>query len=82
MGITMLSPLPVAWVLYFMRKFASTHYHLAGCCELFFAFSIGAILLRLYEVNDSIVLAIQWHYLHMIAFGVAASWLGEIILKW
>jgi hypothetical protein len=82
MGITMLSLLPAAWMFYVMRKFASTHYHLAGCCALLFAFSIGAIWLRLYEVNDSIVHVIQWHYLPMIAFGIIGLWLGKVMLKW
>lgn len=82
MGITLLSLLPAAWMFYVMRKFASTHYHLAGCCALLFAFSIGAIWLRLYEANNSIMHVIEWHYLPMIAFGMAGLWLGRVILKW
>lgn len=82
LGITMLSLMPAAWMLYVMRKFASTHYHLAGSCALLFAFSIGAIWLRLYEVNNSIMHVIEWHYLPMIAFGAIGLWLGKIILKW
>jgi hypothetical protein len=82
MGITLLSLLPAAWMFYVMRKFASTHYHLAGCCALLFAFSIGAIWLRLYEVNNSILHVIQWHYLPMIAFGAVGLWLGKVMLKW
>ena len=82
LGITMLSLLPAAWMFYVMRKFASTHYHLAGCCALLFAFSIGAIWLRLYEVNDSVMHVIQWHYLPMIAVGVIGLWLGKVMLKW
>ena len=82
LSITLLSLLPAAWIFYAMRKFASTHYHLAGCCALLFAFSIGAIWLRLYEINDSIVHVVEWHYLPMIAFGIAGLWLGKIMLKW
>jgi hypothetical protein len=82
LGITMLSLLPAAWMFYVMRKFASTHYHLAGCCALLFAFSIGAIWLRLYEVNNSIMHVIEWHYLPMIAFGIIGLWLGKVMLKW
>jgi hypothetical protein len=82
LGITMLSLLPAAWIFYVMRKFASTHYHLAGCCALLFAFSIGAIWLRLYEVNDSIMHVVEWHYLPMIAFGIFGLWLGKALLKW
>lgn len=82
LGITVLSLLPAAWMFYVMRKFASTHYHLAGCCALLFAFSTGAIWLRLYEVNNSIMHVIQWHYLPMIAFGMAGLGLGKVMLKW
>lgn len=82
MSITMVSFLPAVWIFYAMRKFASTHYHLAGCCTLLFAFSIGAIWLRLYEVNNSIIHVIEWHYLPMIAFGMAGLWLGKVFLKW
>ncbi|HUV98624.1 MAG TPA: DUF1109 domain-containing protein [Gallionella sp.] len=82
LAITLVSLLPAAWMFYMMRKFASTHYHLAGCCALLFAFSIGAIWLRLYEVNNSIMHVIEWHYLPMIAFGLAGLWLGKNVLKW
>ena len=80
--ITLVSLLPAAWIFYVMRKFASTHYYLAGCCALLFAFSIGAIWLRLYEVNNSIIHVIEWHYLPMIAFGLLGMWLGKVMLKW
>lgn len=82
LSITLFSLLPAAWMIYVMRKFASTHYHLAGACGLLFAFSIGAIWLRLYEVNDSIMHVIEWHYLPMIAFGMIGLWLGRVLLKW
>lgn len=81
-GITLLSLLPAAGMFYAMRKFASTHYHLAGTSALLFAFSIGALWLRLYEQNDSIMHVIQWHYLPMIGFGIVGLWLGKIMLKW
>lgn len=82
MSISLVSLLPAAWIFYVMRKLASTHFHLAGCCTLLFAFSIGAIWLRLYEVNNSIIHVIEWHYLPMIAFGIVGLWLGKVILKW
>ena len=81
-SITLLSLLPIFWTFLKMRKLASTHYHLAGCCTLLFAFSIGAIWLRLHEINDSIMHVVQWHYLPMIAFGLVGLWLGKVMLKW
>lgn len=81
-SITLFSLLPIFWTFFKMRKLASTHSHLAGCCALLFAFSIGAIWLRLHEINDSIMHVVQWHYLPMIAFGVVGLWLGKVMLKW
>jgi hypothetical protein len=82
LSITLISLLPAFWAFFEMRKLASTHYHLAGCCALLFAFSIGAIWLRLYEINDSIMHVIQWHYLPMIVFGIVGLWLGKVMLRW
>jgi hypothetical protein len=81
-SIIMVSLLPMAWMLYAMRKFASTHYQLAGAIALLSAFSVGALWLRLHEVNDSIVHVIEWHYLPMLVFGLAGLWLGKLLLKW
>ncbi len=81
-GIALFSLLPTVWTLYAMRKFASTHYHWAGSTALLAAFSIGALWLRLYEINDSIMHVVEWHYLPMIAFGIAGFGLGRTFLKW
>lgn len=81
-SIALFSLLPAVWTFFEIRKFASTHYHWAGCIALLFAFSIGAIWLRLYEINDSIIHVIQWHYLPFIAFGIVGLWLGKVMLRW
>jgi hypothetical protein len=81
-SITLFSLLPIFWTFFKMRKLASTHSHLAGCCALLFAFSISAIWIRLHEVNDSIIHVIQWHYLPMIVFSLVGLWLGKVMLKW
>jgi hypothetical protein len=65
-----------------MRNFASTHYRWAGSIAILSAFSVGALWLRLQEVNDSIVHVIEWHYLPMLAVGVVGLWLGKWLLKW
>ena len=80
--IASLALLPAAWMLYSMRKFASTHPYLAGGIALLCAFSIGALALRLSEQTDSIVHVIQWHYLPMIGIGILGLWLGKVFLKW
>ncbi len=80
--IILVSLLPAGWTFYSLRKFASIHYRLAGGLALLSAASIGAIWLRLYEVNDSIIHVVEWHYLPMLVVGVIGLWLGEVILKW
>jgi hypothetical protein len=80
--IALFSLLPAVWTFFQMRKFASTHSRWAGSIALLFAFSIGAIWLRLNEVNDSVIHVIEWHYLPMIVAGLAGMWLGKIVLKW
>lgn len=81
-SITMLAVLPAAWTFHAMRKFASTHHYWAGSIALLSAFSIGALWIRLYELNDSIMHVIEWHYLPMILVGLAGMWMGKAILKW
>lgn len=80
--IASLALLPAAWMLYSMRKFASTHPYLAGGIALLCAFSIGALALRLSEQTDSMVHVVQWHYLPMIGVGIVGLWLGRVFLKW
>jgi len=82
LSILLVALLPATWTFYAMRKFASTHYHWAGSIALLSAFSVGALWLRLHEINDSIMHLILWHYLPMLACGFAGLWLGKKILKW
>ncbi len=81
-SIMLFSVLPAAWTLYAMRKYASTHYHLAGSIAVLSAFCVGALWLRLHELNDSIVHVLEWHYLPMLGIGLLGLWLGKILLKW
>ena len=82
LSITLVSLLPVAWIIFVMRKYASTHSQWAGGIAFLYAFSIGALWLRLYEMNDSIWHVLIWHYLPMIAFGLLGMWPGKKLLKW
>jgi len=81
-SITLFSFLPAVWTFYSMRKYASTHYRWAGSIALLSAFSMGAIWLRLHEVNDSVTHVIEWHYLPMLGIGLVGWWLGGRVLKW
>jgi len=81
-SITLFSLLPTVWTFYAMRKFASTHFCWGGSVAALSAFSVSALWLRLHEVNDSVLHVVEWHYLPMIAFGLAGWGLGKKILKW
>jgi hypothetical protein len=81
-SITLFSLLPAVWTFLSMRKFASTHHRWAGSVALLYAFSVGALWLRLHEMNDSVLHAIQWHYLPMLGIALAGWWLGKRVLKW
>jgi hypothetical protein len=80
--IILLAILPTAWTFFFMRKFASTHFHWAGSVAILAAFSVGALWLRLQEVNDSILHVIEWHYLPMLVAAAVGHWMGKWLLKW
>ncbi len=80
--ITAIALLPAIWGFYSMRHYASTHYAIAGSTTLLSAFSIGALWLRLYEANDSILHVITWHYFPMLVVGGIGLWLGKRLLKW
>jgi hypothetical protein len=80
--IILVSLFPAAWTFHAMRKFASTHYLRAGVVALVSAFSVGALWLRLHEMNDSMMHVVRWHYLPVLAFGAAGLWLGKKLLRW
>ncbi|MFA5825632.1 MAG: DUF1109 domain-containing protein [Gallionellaceae bacterium] len=82
LGIMLMALLPAGWTFYSLRKYASTHYRLAGSVALLSAFSVGALWLRLHEATDSIAHVIAWHYLPMLAIGIIGLWLGKRLLKW
>ncbi|MDO8891718.1 MAG: DUF1109 domain-containing protein [Sulfurimicrobium sp.] len=81
-SITLFALLPAVWTFLSMRRFASTHCRWAGSVALLFAFSVGALWLRMYELNDSILHVIEWHYLPMLGIGLIGWWMGKRVLKW
>ncbi len=82
LDIFLFSLLPSAGIFYSMRGLASTHPRLSGTVAVLFAFSTGALWLRLYEPNDSIIHVIEWHYMPMVAVGLLGLWLGKKLLRW
>jgi hypothetical protein len=82
LGITLVSILPAIWTFYAIRQYASTHQQLAGSIALLSSFSVGALWLRLHELNDSVIHLIQWHYLPMLGIGILGIGLGKVLLRW
>lgn len=82
LSIALVSVAPAAWTFFALRRYASTHHYWAGGIALLSAFSIGALWLRLHEVNNSIPHVVEWHYLPLIAAGALGVWLGKLLLKW
>lgn len=80
--ISILALMPGAFILYHIRKFASTHYYMAGTIAILAAFAIGAMVLRLSEPTNSITHLLEWHYLPMIGAGIIGLVLGRLYLKW
>ncbi len=80
--IIALSLIPGAFILYNIRKYASTHYYAAGSVAVLAAFSIGGLILRISEETDSIMHLLEWHYLPMIGAGIIGLAIGKVCLKW
>ena len=82
LALLLFSLLPSVTIFYAVRRLACTRPQQAGSMALLFAFSTGALWLRLYEANDSIIHIIGWHYLPMIVVGVFGWVIGKSVLKW
>jgi hypothetical protein len=80
--ITLYSLLPAVWLFYSIRKFASTHFALAGSVAVLTSFSIGALVQRIVEKTDSIAHVLAYHYLPMFLFAVLGLLLGRKLLRW
>ncbi|MDD2722372.1 MAG: DUF1109 domain-containing protein [Gallionella sp.] len=82
LSILMFSLLPALAIFNVLRRYASTHLSYSGIAALLFAFSTGALWLRLYEATDSVVHLIEWHYLPIMGVILVGGWLGKTVLKW
>lgn len=82
LDITLISLIPAALAFFILSGYASTHPNWAGSFALLAAFSVGALWLRLYEVNDSILHVVQWHYLPMTVVGLLGWFAGKKLLNW
>ncbi|MBX9725701.1 MAG: DUF1109 domain-containing protein, partial [Rickettsiales bacterium] len=80
--ITLYSLPPAVWLFYAIRKFASTHFALAGSVAVLTSFSIGALVQRIVEMTDSVAHVLTYHYLPMFAVALIGLLLGRKLLRW
>lgn len=80
--ITLYSLPPAVWLFYAIRRFASTHFALAGSVAVLTSFSIGALVQRMVEKTDSIAHVLTSHYLPMFAVALLGLALGRKYLRW
>lgn len=80
--ITIYAFLPAVWLFFMMRDATSTQPAFAGSVVVLSAFSLGALMLRISEPNDSIMHFIVFHYLPMLAAAYVGVVLGRKLLRW
>ncbi len=80
--ITIYAFLPAVWLFFMMRDATTTQPAFAGSVVVLSAFSLGAVLLRVSESNDSIMHFIVFHYLPMLAAAYVGVVLGRKLLRW
>ena len=80
--ITMYSLVPTVWMFYTLRRHATIYPRLAGALSLLTAASIGLLVLKFVEGNDSIFHLLQWHILPILVLGVFGTFMGKKFLSW
>ena len=73
---------PSALLFALLRKGATTHPLRAGLFIALSTASIGCLVLRLAEPNDSLIHVLQWHYLTTFLFALFGVFIGKIALRW
>jgi hypothetical protein len=73
---------PIAVMLFYMKKGATTNYDFSGFMLGLSAVSFSYLTLRLIEPNDVISHIILWHYVPMMVAIIVAVFVGRIFLKW
>ena len=73
---------PVAVMVFFLRKAATTNYYLCGFMASLAAVNISYLTLRLIEGNDESMHLLFWHYLPMLAIVTVVVMLSKKFLKW
>lgn len=80
--IAAVSLLPSVLIFGLVRKGASVTPLSAGSFSVLAAAGIGSLVLRLSEINDSLVHIVLWHYAPTLVFAVIGAVIGKWLLKW
>lgn len=80
--ITMIATAPAAWMFRILRRHATIYPQWAGAIALLAAASIGLLVLKLVEDNDSLLHLLTWHITPMLLLGIAGYFIGKKYLSW
>jgi len=80
--IALAAVIPSAIIFILLRKGASTHLYIAGAYAILASSSIGCLMLRLSEQNDSLLHLVSWHYIPTLLLATVGAYFCQIFLKW
>jgi len=80
--VTLFSVIPGFWMFHILRRHATTYPAAAGALSFLAASSIGLLVLKLVESNDSVLHLLQWHISPMILLAIVGAALGKKYLAW
>ena len=73
---------PGFWMFYLLRRNATTYPQSTGAISFVTSSSIGLLVLKLVEPNDSVLHLMQWHLSPIIFLAIIGTWLGKKYLAW
>jgi hypothetical protein len=73
---------PGVWIVWQVRRLASTQPQLAGACAALMALATGCLGVRLVEVETQPEGLLLWHYIPLLVLSAAGILLGRKIFRW
>ncbi|MFT6077745.1 MAG: hypothetical protein ACJATU_000955 [Rickettsiales bacterium] len=80
--ITFLSFIPAILIFIILKKGATIRPLQAGLFSVLASSSLGCLILRLSEANDSLSHILIWHYIPMVVLALIGTLIGKLLLKW
>jgi hypothetical protein len=80
--ITLYSVVPGLWMFFTLRKYATTRPFLTGAISMLASASVGILVLKFAESNDSVQHLMLWHLLPALILGLGGAYLGRKFLSW